>query len=100
MKLRMKIVCYNDDSFLAQFIENVKKNKQKQTKQNKKRKKNNHHFFPFLDATTHLYKRSSPSVRPYVPCYFRTTNVAISEDNKAGYTAQDAPSMRTFNLRK
>ena len=36
----MKIVCYNDDSFLAQFIENVKKNKQKQTKQNKKRKKN------------------------------------------------------------
>ena len=36
----------------------------------------------FLDATTHLYQRSCPSVRPYVPCYFRTTNMAIFEGKK------------------
>ena len=49
----------------------------------------------FLDATTHLYKRSCPSVRPSVrpsvglsvrrsvPCYFRTTNMANFEDKKS-----------------
>ena len=33
----------------------------------------------FLDATTHIYKRSCPSVRrsvrPSVPCYFRMTKI-------------------------
>ena len=49
----------------------------------------------FLDATTHLYKRSCPCVRrsvgpwahgsmgPYVPCYFRTTNMAVFEGKKS-----------------
>ena len=32
----------------------------------------------FLDATTHLYKRSCPSVRPLVPRYFQTTKNVIS----------------------
>ena len=40
----------------------------------------------FLDATTHLYKRSCPSVRrsvrPYVTRYFRTTNMAVFEGKK------------------
>ena len=43
-----------------------------------------------LDATTHLFKRACPSirlsvrlsVRPYVPCYFRMTNMAVFEGNK------------------
>ena len=43
-------------------------------------------FSVFLDATTHLYKRScpsvGPSVGPSVPCYFRTTNMAVSEGKK------------------
>ena len=38
---------------------------------------------PFLDATTNLYKRLCllvrPSVRPSVPCYFRTTKIAVFE---------------------
>ena len=41
----------------------------------------------FLDAPSHLYMRSCPSVRPsvrrsvgpYVPCYFRTSKNDISE---------------------
>ena len=49
----------------------------------------------FLDATTHLYKRSCPSVRrsvgpsvrpsvrPYVPCYFRTMNTAAFDGKKS-----------------
>ena len=44
-------------------------------------------FCTFLDATAHLYKRSCPSVRrsvrPYVPRYFRTTNMAAFEDKKS-----------------
>merc|ERR1719259_1054259 len=52
-------------------------------------------FDDFLDATTHLYKRScpsvgpsvgpsvrpsvGPSVRPSVPCYFRTTKNVLSD---------------------
>ena len=37
----------------------------------------------FLDATTHLYKRSCPSsVGPSVPCYFQTTNMTIFEGRK------------------
>ena len=39
-------------------------------------------FLFFLDATTHLYKRScpsvGPSVGPSVPCYFRTTKNVTS----------------------
>ena len=38
---------------------------------------------PFLDATTHLYERSCPSVGPSVrwsvPCYFRTKKNAVFE---------------------
>ena len=44
-------------------------------------------FLFFLDATTHLYKWSCPSVRPsvrpYVPCYFRTTNMTVLEGKKS-----------------
>ena len=41
----------------------------------------------FLDATTHLYKRwcpsVGPSVGPYVPRYFRKTNMADFEEKKS-----------------
>ena len=41
----------------------------------------------FLDATTHLYKRSCPSVGPSVrrsvPCYFRKTKIVDFEDRKS-----------------
>ena len=41
----------------------------------------------FLDATSHLYKRLCPSVRrsvrPSVPSYFRTTNMANFECEKS-----------------
>ena len=64
----------------------------------------------FLDAPSHLYKRVCPSVRssvrPSVPSYFQTRTRRILchvsglvlcvvwniIQNKAGYTAQDAPS--------
>ena len=40
-----------------------------------------------LDAATHFYKKSSRSVRrsvrPFVPCYFRTTNMVIFEGKKS-----------------
>ena len=35
-------------------------------------------FCPFfLNATTHLFKRSYRSVRPSASCYYRTTNMAV-----------------------
>ena len=41
----------------------------------------------FLGATTHIYKRLCPSVvpsvSPFVPCYFWTTNMAVFECNKS-----------------
>ena len=49
----------------------------------------------FLDATTHLYKRSCPSVRrsvrpsvgpsvgPYVPSYFQTLKIEVFECGKS-----------------
>ena len=40
-------------------------------------------FFLILDATTHLYKRSCPSVRPSVPSYFQTPNMAVFEGKKS-----------------
>ena len=44
-------------------------------------------FDDFLDAPSHLSMRSCPSVRrsvgPYVPRYFRTTNMAVFEDTKS-----------------
>ena len=48
-------------------------------------------FSPFLDSTTHLYKRLcpsvrpsvGPSVRPSVPSYFRTMNMANFECGKS-----------------
>ena len=44
-------------------------------------------YSPFLDATTHLYKRSClsvrPSVGPSVPRYFQMTNMAIPEAKKS-----------------
>ena len=44
-------------------------------------------FNSFLDATTHLYKRSCPSVRRSVgrsvPSYFRTPNMAVFEGKKS-----------------
>ena len=39
---------------------------------------------------THLYSRSCLTV----PCLFRTTIMAVFESDKAGYTAQNAPSTR------
>ena len=33
-------------------------------------------------------------------CYWRIFVIANIKNNKAGYTAQDAPSMRSFHLRK
>ena len=45
----------------------------------------------FLDALSHLYKRSCPSVRrsvgPYVPCYFRRWKVRILGASCAVYPA-------------
>ena len=35
--------------------------------------------YMFLDANTHLYKRSCP----FVPCYFRKTKIVFFEDNKS-----------------
>ena len=45
-----------------------------------------------LDATTHLYKRSCPSVRPsvgpsVVPCYFRTMKMAVFKGKKSSITS-------------
>ena len=41
----------------------------------------------FLDATTHLYRRSCPSVRrsvrPSVPCYFRKAKIVDFKDGKS-----------------
>ena len=50
----------------------------------------------FLDATTHLYKRSCPSVYPSVPlsvgpsvpCYFKTANMAVFEGIKSSNDIQ------------
>ena len=38
---------------------------------------------PFLDSTTHHYKRSCPSVRRMVPCYFCTTKIVVFEVQKS-----------------
>ena len=42
---------------------------------------------PCLDATMHLYEKLCPSMRPSVcrsvPCYFRETNMAISDGRKS-----------------
>ena len=38
--------------------------------------------FKFLDASVYLYTRSFP-VRPSVPCYFWTTNMAVFEGEKS-----------------
>ena len=58
----------NTSSFLIQYplVDSVKKVVQPLI-----------HFTLFLDTTSHLYKTLCPSVRLYVPCYFRTTNMAI-----------------------
>ena len=40
-------------------------------------------FDDFSDAPSHLYMRSCPSVGPYVPCYLRTPNMAVSEGEKS-----------------
>ena len=41
------------------------------------------------------WRPHGPSVHPVL-----FSNMAVFEDNKAGYTAQDAPSMPAFHLRK
>ena len=64
----------------------------------------------FLDATTHLYQRSCPSVgpsvrpsvhpsvRPYVPCYFRRWKVRILGASCAVYPALFSPYLFSFKL--
>ena len=42
----------------------------------------------FFDATTHLQKRPCPSVRQSVPCYFRTTKIAVFEGGKTSNDQQ------------
>ena len=55
----------------------------------------------FLDATTHLYKRSFPSVGPSVrpsvrrsvPCYFRKAKIMDFDDEKSSYDVIDNSTM-------
>ena len=57
----------------------------------------------FLDATTHLYKRSCSSGvrlsdRPSVPCYFRTTILAAFKDNKYRGGTSDATTSSSLTV--